>query len=259
MNLDATFSRLLSRQFRRSLPGAIPASFLGARPYKMLLNPLMAARLIAIGDLHGCLAAFRSILDKIAPQPEDTLVTLGDYVDRGPDSWGVIELLLRLRTGCQLVPILGNHDDILLNVCEGGDEVLVDWLRFGGDATLISYQTTRPESIPAEHLEFLQNCFLIYETERHFFTHGSYDPNIPFEEQSPHTMLWGKMRPHPPAPHYSGKIAVVGHTAQRDGRILDLGYLKCIDTCCYGEGFLTAMDVNTGQVWQADKNGRIKY
>jgi serine/threonine protein phosphatase 1 len=65
------------------------------------------------------------------------------------------------------------------------------------------------------------------------------------------------MRPVPPGPHYSGKIAILGHTAQRDGRILDLGYLKCIDTCCYGEGNLTALEVHTGQTWQADKRGRL--
>lgn len=218
----------------------------------------MSERLIAIGDLHGCLAAFRAILDKIALQPEDTLVTLGDYVDRGPESRGIIEELIRLQASCQLVPLLGNHDDILLSVCEGEDEYLVDWLRFGGDATLMSYQTTRPESIPKTHLDFLRGCYLIYETDRHFFTHGSYDPNLSFADQSPQAMLWGKIRPTPPGPHYSGKIAIVGHTAQRDGRIFDLGYLKCIDTCCYGEGFLTAMEVNTGQIWQADKNGRLK-
>jgi serine/threonine protein phosphatase 1 len=215
------------------------------------------SRLIAIGDIHGCIAALKAILEQIAPQPDDTIVTLGDYVDRGPDTRGVIEMLLQLQKACRLVPLLGNHDDILLSLCEGGEEIMADWLNFGGDTTMASYQMTRPESIPAEHIQFLRSCSMIFETERHFFTHGSYDPKLPFDKQSVAQMLWGKLRPEPPGPHYSGKIAIVGHTAQRDGRILDLGYLKCIDTCCYGNGFLTALEVNTGQVWQTDKNGRM--
>jgi serine/threonine protein phosphatase 1 len=133
-----------------------------------------------------------------------------------------------------------------------------DWLCFGGDATLASYKTTQPSMIPDAHLQFLSNCRLIYETERHFFAHGSYDPRLPLSQQPHRALLWGKMRPAPPGPHFSGKIAIVGHTAQRDGRILDLGHIKCIDTCCYGDGFLTALEVNTAQVWQADKKGRMK-
>jgi len=218
----------------------------------------MLGRLIAIGDLHGCLAALDAILEHVAPQADDTIVTLGDYIDRGPDSRGVIARLLELRTACRLTPLLGNHDDILLDICQGAEELMGDWLTFGGEQTLASYQTMKPHKIPADHIEFLESCTLMHETERHFFTHGSYDPRLPLDEQNPRLLLWGKLRPTPPGPHPSGKIAIVGHTAQRDGRILDLGYLKCIDTCCYGNGYLTALDVNTGQVWQADKKGAMK-
>jgi serine/threonine protein phosphatase 1 len=218
----------------------------------------MSARLIAIGDLHGCIAALRAVLGKIKPRPSDTIVTLGDYVDRGPDSRGVIEELIKLQTACNLVPLLGNHDDIFLDVCQGHESLVADWLCFGGAETLASYQTTQPEMVPRHHIEFLKSCCLMYETEAHFFTHGSYDPHVSLYEQSARMMLWGKIRPEPPAPHYSGKIAIVGHTAQRSGRILDYGYLKCIDTCCYGEGCLTALEVNSGQVWQADIRGKMK-
>ena len=218
----------------------------------------MPGRLIAIGDLHGCVAALDAILENVAPQADDTIVTLGDYIDRGPDSRGVVARLLELRTACRLVPLLGNHDDILLDICQGAEELMGDWLTFGGEETLASYQTTKPQKIPVDHIEFLESCTLMYEAERHFFTHGSYDPRLPLGEQNPRLLLWGKLRPAPPGPHPSGKIAIVGHTAQRDGQILDLGYLKCIDTCCYGNGYLTALDVNTGHVWQADKKGRMK-
>ena len=72
----------------------------------------MPARLIAIGDIHGCLAALLSILDAIKPTGEDTIVTLGDYIDRGPDSRGVIDCLIQIAIfDCHLVPLLGNHDE----------------------------------------------------------------------------------------------------------------------------------------------------
>lgn len=218
----------------------------------------MPPRLIAIGDIHGCLPALTKILGKISPQPDDTIVTLGDYVDRGPDSRGVLDTLIELQSACHLVPLLGNHDDIFLNVCENEQELFRDWLCFGGDATLASYKTGHLSVIPDAHLDFLKNCKLLHETERHFFVHGSYNPNIPLDCQHPRILLWGKMRPDPPGPHFSGKTAIVGHTAQRNGKIFDLGYVKCIDTCCYDEGYLTAMEVNTGQVWQADKTGKMK-
>jgi serine/threonine protein phosphatase 1 len=220
--------------------------------------PFMPARLIAIGDIHGCHVAFQAILEKIAPEADDTLVTLGDYVDRGPDSRSVIESLIELRKKCNLVSLLGNHDDILLDICQGQEELMADWLNFGGEETLASYRTSRPQLIPLDHVRFLESCTLLYETESHFFTHGSYDPTVPLDRQNPSLLLWGKLRPIPPEPHYSDKTAIVGHTAQRDGRILDLGYLKCIDTCCYGDGFLTAMEVNTGRIWQVDKKGKFK-
>jgi len=218
----------------------------------------MPARLIAIGDIHGCLAALRTILEAISPGSEDTIVAMGDYIDRGPDSRGAIDCLMGLQSLCRLVPLLGNHDEILIDIRNGQPELTADWLLFGGSATLQSYGTLDPKEIPLDHMEFLENCLLYFETEKHIFLHATYDPALPIERQASQTLLWGKIRPTPPAPHCSGKTVIVGHTAQRTGQILDLGYLKCIDTCCYGEGFLTALDVETGQIWQADKEGKMK-
>jgi serine/threonine protein phosphatase 1 len=218
----------------------------------------MPARLIAIGDIHGCSAALRTILDAIEPQSDDTIVTLGDYIDRGPDSRGVIDCLLQLQSSCNLVPLLGNHDEMLIDIYNGREDLLGDWLLFGGEATLSSYGTSKPEKIPQNHIEFLEDCLLYHETEKYIFLHATYDPALPLERQTVQMLLWNKIRPTPPGPHCSGKTVIVGHTAQRNGEILDLGYLKCIDTCCYGEGFLTALDMQSGQIWQADKTGRMR-
>ena len=82
-----------------------------------------------------------SLLAAIRPEADDTLVALGDYVDRGPNSRGVIQRLLQLQGQCRLVPLLGNHDELMLNICDGQRQLYVDWLLFGGRATMESYAT----------------------------------------------------------------------------------------------------------------------
>ena len=215
----------------------------------------MPGRTIAIGDIHGHSAALATILEAVDPEADDTLVALGDYVDRGPDTRGVIDRLIALADRCRLVPILGNHDEMLLEIVAGQRELFGDWLGFGGSTTLASYNCVVPEEIPDSHIDFLKHCALYHETDGHFFVHASYVPNLPLDGQPGIVLRWESLRARQPGPHYSGKVAICGHTAQEGGRILDLGHLKCIDTCCYGDGWLTAMDVETGQVWQADKEG----
>jgi serine/threonine protein phosphatase 1 len=217
----------------------------------------MPGRIIAIGDIHGYSAALAALLEAIAPRAEDTIVTLGDYVDRGPDSPGALDQLIALAGRCRLVPLFGNHDEMLLDLHHGGLG-LDDWLEWGGRETLLAYGCAHPRHIPAHHVEFLESCVTCHETERHFFVHASYNPDLPLDWQPPELLRWASIRTNPPGPHFSGKIAVVGHTVQRDGRILDLGHLKCIDTGLYCGGWLTALEVESGQVWQADAEGRMR-
>ena len=77
------------------------------------------SRTIAIGDIHGCSIALEALIEAISPQPDDTIIPLGDYVDRGIDSKGVLDRLIELRDRCNLVPILGNHDQMMLHAREG--------------------------------------------------------------------------------------------------------------------------------------------
>ncbi|MEN6458569.1 MAG: metallophosphoesterase family protein [Thermoguttaceae bacterium] len=217
---------------------------------------MAASRTIAIGDIHGCLAALETVLAAIAPRPEDTLILLGDYVDRGPDCRRTIERLLQLGQECRLVPLLGNHDEMLLQIHNGQSELLEDWLGFGGAATLQSYGAFGPADIPPEHMAFLHSCRLWHESARHFYVHASYRAEMPLDAQPREVLLWESLKTRLPGPHRSGKTAIVGHTSQKNCEILDLGYLKCIDTWCYGAGWLTALEVETGRIWQADKSGR---
>ena len=215
----------------------------------------MFPRTIAIGDIHGYAAALRAVLDDIEPHPRDTIVAMGDYVDRGPDSRGVLDTLIELGRRCRLVPLLGNHDQLFLSVCEGQEELLADWLAFGGDATLDSYGG-RFDHVPAEHREFLRSCRRHFETPRHFFVHANYLEDKPLAEQPDEVLLWQSLRERLPRRHCSRKTAFVGHTAQKAPiDVLDLGHLVCIDTWVYGEGWLTAIDVDTRIVWRADQAG----
>ncbi len=215
----------------------------------------MTPRTIAIGDIHGHASALAAIISAVEPQPQDTLVFLGDYIDRGPDSQRVLQLILGLIDCCQVVPLLGNHEEMLLQVHRFGNSVSA-WLEHGGDATLRSYDSSEQlEGIPATHLHLLGTLRRYYETESHFFMHANYAPNWRLDQHDSKTSLWLPLTDLPRR-HYSGKTAVVGHTPQGDGRILDIGYLLAIDTGCGFGGLLTALDVDTGQMWQVDESGR---
>jgi serine/threonine protein phosphatase 1 len=215
-------------------------------------------RVIAVGDIHGCAVALSELLRAIAPSSADCLVTLGDYIDRGPDSRQVIDILQRLSHRCWLIPLLGNHDKMLLSVCAGKDYMMSNWMDLGGAATLASFECKAAAGIPEPYIAFLQSCRRSYETSHHLFVHANYLSNLPLEEQPLYVLRWESLKTRCPGPHYSGKTAIVGHTAQKTGEILDLGHVKCIDTWCYGGGWLTAMDVCSGQVWQINQQGCLR-
>lgn len=216
----------------------------------------MPGRTIAIGDIHGCAAALRAVIGAIDPQIDDTIVTLGDYVDRGPDSRGVIDELLKLEKRCRLVPLLGNHEIMMLEALTN-PYTLDGWKECGGNTTLRSYGG-RLQDVPEEHWSFIRRCRRYYETATHFFVHANYEADMGLDEQPDYLLFWEHLMFHRPRPHENGKIAVVGHTSQKMGEILDGGHVICIDTYCHGGGWLTALDVVNGTVWQADAGGRLK-
>ncbi|WP_404309890.1 metallophosphoesterase family protein [Neorhodopirellula lusitana] len=217
----------------------------------------MSGRLIAIGDIHGFNEPLRTLIDEIAPTPEDVIVTLGDYVDRGPDSKGVIDTLIELSQKTQLIPLIGNHEEMMLNVIEG-EQSHHGWLRYGGVETLDSYAFDgEMDFLPPEHVEFFNSLADFFVQDNYFFTHAAYDPSLDFSQQPVELLRWHSLRAGIPDPHISGKIAVVGHTASDDGTILDVGHLVCLDTNCYGGGFLTAMEMQSRQVWQATPDGQF--
>lgn len=217
----------------------------------------MPSRTIAIGDIHGCLAALDRVLAAIEPVASDTLIVLGDYVDRGPDSRGVIARLRKLAERCRLVVLTGNHEEMLLAARD--DEVERDaWLRYGGAETLASYGAASLEGLPAADIEWILQGADGFETATHLFVHANYLPDLPLVRQPVEVLRWESLWQRVPPRHVSGKIAIVGHTAQHEGEIWDLGHLLCIDTYCHGGCWLTAVEVDTGQVWQASRTGELR-
>ena len=211
-------------------------------------------RTIAIGDIHGYLQALDAIVAAVDPQPHDTLVFLGDYVDAGPNSRDVLDRLIGLGNRFRVVCLLGNHEETMLGA-RGGKSDLRFWLNIGGRETLESYGSAGDlRLVPPDHFDFLKGLPLFHETPTHFFVHANYDPQRPLAQQESAILLWKQLN-EIPAPHVSGKIAVVGHTPQKNQQILDLPHLKCIDTGCGYGGLLTALDVGNGQVWQVDEFG----
>jgi serine/threonine protein phosphatase 1 len=199
-----------------------------------------------------------ALINRIKPTTDDRIVILGDMIDRGPDSRGVLDRLIELRDQCRLVPLLGNHEEMLLAAREGKSDLRY-WKKFGGQETLNSYGGLPDcRDIPWSHIRFIQQCRLYLETDSHIFVHAGLAPNHPMNQQSSLDLLWKPVEDDDIGPHYSGKTVIVGHTPQSDGQILDLRFLKCIDTYCHASGWLTALDVGSGQVWQANQKNEIR-
>ena len=215
------------------------------------------SRTVVIGDIHGCWHALRTLIEVIEPQRDELVIPLGDVVDRGSDTRGVLDVLLELRGQCILKPLMGNHEEMMLAVLDGKSPN--GWVRHGGAATLDSYGFTGSlDVVPTEHIDFLRSFDDCVESKTHFFVHANYEPKLPLTQQPRRTLRWTSLKEHLPNPHMSGKMAIVGHTANRDGQVVSLPHLKCVDTYCYGGGWLTAYDINSGEIWQANQDGKVR-
>lgn len=220
-------------------------------------------RVLAIGDVHGCLLQLNDLLGLVRPAANDLVITLGDYVDRGPDSRGVIDRLIELkRGGIQLVCLRGNHEVLMLQARTGDRGDRANWLAVGGVQTLGSYGPTPGKSgtfadVPAEHWEFLEYHLLdYYETDSHIFVHAGVHRDLDLDEQPDYMLYWeflaDEMR------HRSGKTVICGHTSQRSGEPKVVPGAVCIDTFAHGGGWLTCLDAGTGKFWQVDPLGKSR-
>lgn len=216
----------------------------------------MPGRTIAVGDIHGCDVALELLLDHLSPTVDDTFVLLGDAIDRGPDTSRSLEILLDLKQTSNLVFVMGNHEEMLLDVLEGkGSEAR--WLRYGGRETLASYGENL-ESIPASHRELIASAEPYWQTDAAIFTHASLEPEVPLENQRGEWLRWQQLTGFEYA-HPSGKRVVCGHSGIQSGLPWVHDGWVCLDTLCYRGLWLTALDVETDAIWQARQTGELRY
>jgi calcineurin-like phosphoesterase family protein len=217
-------------------------------------------RHLAVGDIHGCFTALTALAAFVPFREDDLLIALGDYVDRGPDSYAVLDWIIDRRRRGLLIPLRGNHEIMMMQAREGGD-ALTRWLGYGGDTTLASYSPLddpgKLTDVPDAHWRFLEEETLPwFETKTHFFVHANAAPGLPLAAQHDYLLYWEPFRD--PAPHESGKVMVCGHTPQKSGVPRSIGHAVCIDTWAYGQGWLTCLDPATGQYWQANQRGETR-
>ncbi len=245
---------------------------LSKTPIKPENQPIVALatnmRLVAVGDIHGMLAELRQLNTKVtndvkvaSMRPESfatTWIYLGDYVDRGPDSAGVIDYLLDIKSKLgpddDVVFLRGNHEQLLLDFLEQENDDAPFWLRSGGFETLESYgvflnrkhntlqrNAAREElrrKVPPAHLQFLQETKLSHTIADYFFCHATVDPEVSFDKQVAKDLLWSRNTKFLDE-NYIGKLVVHGHTPVKKP-ILAKGHAN-VDTGAYATGELTAL------------------
>lgn len=215
----------------------------------------LLGRTLAIGDVHGCAAALDKLLDAVSPALGDVLVFLGDYIGKGPDSAGVMDRLVALSADHRVIPLLGNHEELMLAALRRPAR-LARWPATSRDSTLQAYGDDLA-NVPEAHTKFLETCRQFHETDSHIFVHAGVDPDRPMSRQCGPILRWRRFDPQQ-EPHQSGKVVVCGHAAQKSGQPKSIGHTVCIDTYCWGGGWLTCLDVGTGRIWQASETGRLQ-
>ena len=208
--------------------------------------------------MHGCVHALDALLAAIEPTVNDQLVFLGDMIDRGRDTREVLDRIIEHKQRCPVVLIQGNHEELLF-AAQDSEQALRYWENCGGVAMLNSYRFGgKLADIPAPHWQLLGECLPYYETDRHIFTHANYLPDMPMPLQPEYQLRWALFEPSHMQPHISGKTVLVGHTEQVQGEVVDLGFAMCIDTACWRDGWMTAIDVLANRSWQASRWGAIR-
>lgn len=215
----------------------------------------MKGRTLAIGDIHGCDAALDALLSGLKLTPEDTLIVIGDVIDRGPGSRQAVARLLQIKRRCELVFIMGNHEEMLLDALAGGP-VLEAWLHYGGQEAVDSYGG-RLEDIPGEHLEFFQSAVDYWETDTEIYVHASLQPDVPLAQQTREWLRWARFTGLE-QPHASGKRVICGHTPQPSGLPAVIDGWICLDTWAYNGFYLSCLDVTNERLYQSNQRGDFR-
>jgi serine/threonine protein phosphatase 1 len=217
-------------------------------------------RILAIGDIHGYLRPLRALIDTIAPQRNDLLIFLGDYVDKGPDVKGVIDYLIAVSKTHNTVFLRGNHDQMMIDAYREPAKSAI-WSCLAGEQPLASYgdgtSVDLLKKVPGEHWTFLETgCRNYYETSEFIFVHGGIRFDVTPTEEEPERLQW--MTLSLAEPHNSGRTVICGHSRQPSGKITDLGHTICVDTGITHGGWLSCLALDTFEYWQADADGQVR-
>ncbi len=222
-------------------------------------RPAGAARVYAIGDIHGRLDLLRALYRRIEDDAADAagpcgIVFLGDYVDRGPDSAGVIDFLLGgVDPRFNPVFLKGNHEDLWKRFLDE-PEIGPAWFDTGGIMTVVSYGIREGlagraadfpavalrlrEAMPAAHHAFLDGLALSHRSGDYLFAHAGIRPRVPVERQEPGDLMWIR-REFLGAGEFGGLCVVHGHSQVTDA--VDLPHRISVDTGAYHSGRLTCV------------------
>jgi serine/threonine protein phosphatase 1 len=179
-------------------------------------------RIFAIGDIHGCYDPLLLLLGRIPIDwAGDQLIFMGDYIDRGPKSFEVVDHLVGMQARHPgIVFLKGNHEQMLMDYLSGKDRMT--YLYNGGQQTLESYLSRSGAGsrhpIPDAHLRFFESLALFHETENHIFVHAGLRQNVPMDQQGPEDLLWIREK-FIDTPHFFGKRVVFGHTPFDEPRV----------------------------------------
>jgi len=224
----------------------------------------------AVGDVHGCLDKVLRLLENLNYDPaQDRLIFLGDYIDRGPDSKGVLELMVQLQLeNASNVFLMGNHEDNFLTymqACLAGKQgqywLCAPFFAGGGIATLASYDPDLRapddgrwiETIPLEHRQFLAHLSLYWTDDIYIAVHAGVRSGIPLASQDENDLL--RIRaPFLHSPHGLGKRVIFGHTPFQQV-FWDADKIGIDTGACYqrmGYGKLTALCLQTRETFQVE-------
>ncbi len=214
--------------------------------------------LFAIGDIHGCFNALKRVVETSAIKPGDTVVLLGDFISKGPDSKSVVDWIIQNQRRYHLILLRGNHEDMLIRSAVG-DKHRDEWMAKGGLQVLQScgadYQSGWEQKIPDEHWKLIHSTRRFWQYNQFVFVHAGVISGLPLEDHDDYTLYWRKCRK--PMSYAQDKVVIYGHTALKDGHIADFGHSICLDTFAYGGMWLSCMNVHTREFWQASQSGSV--
>ncbi len=213
----------------------------------------------AIGDIHGGLQTFTALLNKLHLRHHDRLYLLGDYVDRGNDSKGVLDAILRLKNaGYDVRPVRGNHDDMMLRTfTQDHDDYSWYWMKGWGVRTLESFQVGDMVEVQAIYVTLLDSLPYFYRDENYFLVHAGLDmtKDDPLTETEPAQMLWGDASLLDTGKELGDCILVTGHKIRSMQQIeaslatrhiqIDNGAYSGYDNLDPSIGCLVALDLDT--------------